>query len=247
MSRKATISKKDERLLHTKSGNRCAMCRVILVDTGDPSAACIGENAHIYGEKPDAARYDATKDEAFVNSEPNLIFLCCNCHKKIDTNVSSYPAEKLFELKAQHEEWVTQKLEEQSISYSFAELEVLAKYLVSSSMPMQTTSSLSLLKIEDKIKKNDLQDVQKYITMGLSSNLTIEDYLNRHPDPSFAAQLTNIMAHKYRELKSQGLDNYEIFDELWTFASGNHSDFSYKAAGLGILTYFFEKCEVFEK
>lgn len=247
MSNKATILKKDERLLHTKSGNRCAMCRTTLVDTGNPSAACIGENAHIYGEKPGAARYDPTKDAAFVNSEQNLIFLCCNCHKKIDTDVSSYPADELFTLKAQHEQWITQKLEEESISYSFAELEVLAKYLVSSTVSVQTTPSFSLLKIDEKIKKNSLQDVQKYITMGLSSNLTIENYLNMHPDPSFATQLTNIMAQKYQELKSQGLDNYEIFDELWTFASGNHSDFSYKAAGLGILTYFFEKCEVFEK
>lgn len=48
MSNKATISKRDERLLHTKSGNRCAMCKTILVDVGNPSAACVGENAHIY-------------------------------------------------------------------------------------------------------------------------------------------------------------------------------------------------------
>ena len=247
MSNKASISKKDERLLHTKSGNRCALCRKILVETDNPSAACIGENAHIYGEKPGAARYDATKDEAFVNSEPNLIFLCCNCHKKIDTDISSYPPEDLFSLKAQHEQWVAQKLEEQSISFSFAELEVLANYLVSPATPAQTTTSFLLVKIEDKINKNDLQDVQRYITMGLSSNLTIEDYLNRHPDPSFATKLTNIMAQKYQELKSEGLDSYEIFYELWDFASGKHTDFSYRAAGLGILTYFFEKCEVFEK
>lgn len=247
MTYKASISKKDERLLHTKSGNRCAICRTVLVDIGNSSAACIGENAHIYGEKPDAARYSSTEDEEFVNSEQNLIFLCCNCHKKIDTDVSLYPADKLFTLKAQHEQWVTQKLEEESISYSFAELEVLAKYLVSHTTSEQTTSSFSLLKIDVKIKKNSLQEVQKYITMGLSSNFTIEDYLNRHPDQSFATQLTNIIAQKYKELKLQGFDSYEIFYELWTFASGNHTDFSYKAAGLGILTYFFEKCEVFEK
>ena len=247
MSSKATISKKAERLLHTKSGNRCVMCKAVLVDVGNPFAACVGENAHIYGEKPDAARYDAAKDSSFVNSEQNLIFLCCNCHKKIDTDVASYPANELFELKAQHEKWVTQKLEEESVSYSFAELEVLAKYLVSSTAPTQTSSSLSLLKIDEKIKKNSLQDVQKYITMGLSSNFTIEDYLNRHPDPLLATKLTSIMAQRYHELKASKLDSYEIFDELWTFASGNNSDFSYKAAGLGILTYFFEKCEVFEK
>lgn len=48
MSNKATISKKDERLLHTKSGNRCAMCKAVLVDVENPFAACVGENAHIY-------------------------------------------------------------------------------------------------------------------------------------------------------------------------------------------------------
>lgn len=122
--------------------------------------------------------------------------------------MASYPANELFALKAQHEQWVTQKLEEKSISYSFAELEVLAKYLVSSTASAQTTSSFSLLKIDEKIKKNSLIDVQGYITMGLSSNLTIADYLNRHPDPLFAAKLTNIMAQKYRDLKSNGLDNY---------------------------------------
>ena len=247
MSNKATISKKDERILHTKSGNRCAMCKMILVETNNSSAVCIGENAHIYGEKPDAARYDANKDEGFVNSEANLIFLCCNCHKKIDTDISSYPPEDLFSLKEQHEQWVIQKLEEESVSFSFAELEVLANYLVSSTTPAQSITSFSLVKIENKINKNDLQTVQKYITMGLSNSFTIEDYLNRHPDPSFAAKLTTIMAQKYQELKSRDLDSQGIFSELWDFASGKHNDFSYKAAGLGILTYFFEKCEVFEK
>lgn len=244
---KATISKKNERLLHTKSGNRCAMCKTVLVDPENPTAACVGENAHIYGEKPDAARYDATKDETFVNSESNLIFLCCNCHKKIDTDIASYPVDLLFDIKNNHEQWVVEMLKQKSISYSFAELEVLAKYLISSVAPIQNNQSYSLLRIDEKIKKNSLQGVQKYITMGLSSNTTINDYLNKHPDPLFATQLTNIMAQKYQELKTSDLDNEEIFNELWDFASGMQSDFSYKAAGLGILTYFFEKCEVFEK
>jgi hypothetical protein len=244
---KASITKKHERILHTKSGNRCAMCKSILVDIQNSSAVCIGENAHIYGEKPDAARYDATKDEDFVNSEKNLIFLCCNCHKKIDTDVDSYPVELLFNKKNEHEQWVVEMLKQESVSYSFAELEVLAKYLISSATPMPNNQSYSLLKIDEKIKKNSLQGVQKYITMGLSSNYTIDDYLNKHPDPLFATQLTNIMAQKYQELKMNGLDNEEIFNDLWDFASGMRSDFSYKAAGLGILTYFFEKCEVFEK
>ena len=247
MSDKATISKRNERLLHTKSGNHCALCKILLVDPALSSATCIGENAHIYGEKLGAARYDATKDETFVNSEQNLIFLCCNCHKKIDTDVASYPVDNLFALKAKHEQWVVEMLKQKSVSYSFAELEVLAKYLMSSSASAKNTPSYSLLKIDEKIQKNSLQTFQMYITMGLSNNSTIDDYLNKHPDPSFATRLTNIMAQKYQELKPQGLDTDEIFYELWDYASGGQSDFAYKAAGLGILTYFFEKCEVFEK
>lgn len=223
------------------------MCKILLVDPNNATAACIGENAHIYGEKPEAARYDPNQDEKFVNSEGNLIFLCCNCHKKIDTDVSSYPPTLLFELKSKHEQWVEQKLEEQSAAFSFAELEVLAKYLISNDSSVMLPPSYSLLKIDEKIKKNDLQSMQKYITMGLSSNSTIKDYLNRHPDPSFSTQLTNIMARKYQELKTQDLYSCEIFTELWNFASGNHTDFIYQAAGLGILAYFFEQCEVFEK
>lgn len=247
MSNKVTITPKNERLLHTKSGNRCAMCKILLVNPNNSSSACIGENAHIYGEKSGAARYDASKDDAFVNSEQNLIFLCCNCHKKIDTDIASYSVDYLFDLKVKHEQWVVDMLKQESVSYSCAELEVLAKYLMSSSVSIQNTPSYSLLKIDEKIKKNSLQGFQMFITMGLSSNSTIDNYLNKHPDPSFATQLTNIIAQKYQELKKQALDNEDIFYELWNFASGNMDDFSYKAAGLGILTYFFEKCEVFEK
>ena len=93
------ISLKEQRKLHAKSGNRCAICKTILVDVKNVDAACIGQNSHIYGEKPRAARYDATKDETFVNSEENLIFLCCNCHTKIDNEEKDYPPERLFEIK----------------------------------------------------------------------------------------------------------------------------------------------------
>lgn len=247
MSNKAAISSKDQRKLHTKSGNRCAMCKTILVETNKDSSPCIGENAHIYGEKTGAARYDASKPDSFVNSEANLIFLCCNCHKKIDTESEAYPAEELFKLKEKHEKWVVEQLEQGVISYTFAELEVLANYLIRSYKSTCLSPSYSLLKIDEKIKKNSLQEFQQYITMGLSSSAIIEDYLNRHPDTSFPAKLTTIMAQKYRELKGQNKNSDDIFSELWDFASGNNSEFHYKAAGLGILTYFFEKCEVFEK
>ena len=247
MSSKANISAKDERILHSKSGNRCAMCKELLVDPSNINATCIGENAHIYGEKPTAARYDKNQSEEFVNSEKNLIFLCRNCHKKIDGEETSYPPEYLFDVKQKHEIWVRDKLQEGMLKYSFAELEVLANHLMEHSGPGYNPSSLELLQIEEKIQKNTLENVQSYITMGLTSNKVIVEFINSYPSPKFASKINGIMSGEYNRLKNIGLENVEIFYELWKFASGGREDFEYKAAGLGILTYFFEECEVFEK
>ena len=247
MTNKAKIKSSEQRKLHAKSGNRCAMCGVVLVDSSNTNAPCIGENAHIYGEKEGAARYDSSKDEKFVNSEENLIFLCCNCHKKIDTDVESYPAEELFKLKRKHEGKVIKMLAENAPNYSFVELEILAKYLIGTQANMVNKQTYSLLNISEKITKNALQDVQGYLNIGLINVETIQDYLNRNPDPFFANKLTNVIVEKYNELKKQKLDSISIFYELWAYASGQREDYNYKSAGLGILSYFFEKCEVFEK
>ena len=247
MTKKAQISAKEQRKLHTKSGNRCANCKILLVEQGNPDAACIGENAHIYGEKPEAARYDASKAEEYVNSEKNLIFLCCNCHKKIDTEIDSFLPEALFKLKEQHEAWVSQSLAVYSANYTYAELEVLTTFLIGKNGFSKSPDDYTLLKIADKMQKNSLNDVQGYINMGLSSVVIIEDYLNRHPDSNFANRLANSMAEKYKELKGQGLEPIDIFYSLWNITCGGQKDFIYEAAGLGILVYFFEKCEVFEK
>lgn len=56
-------------------------------------------------------------------------------------------------MKAKHEQWVVEMLEQGSVSYGFAELEVLAKYLMSSPAYSKDTPSYTLLKINDKIQK----------------------------------------------------------------------------------------------
>jgi len=247
MAVKATIKVSEQRKLHAKSGNRCALCKTILVEVEDHPVACIGENAHIYGEKPDAARYDSAQSDDFVNSESNLIFLCCNCHKRVDTEVATYSPEELFDKKAQHEAWVVRTLEEESAAYSYAEIEVLASYLMQNNGSISALGDYTILKINDKIEKNCLSDVQNFINMGLSGVEMIENYINRNPDANFGSRLTNVMASHYQQLKQQNMATIDIFYLLWDIANGSHDEFNYKAAGLGILVYFFEKCEVFEK
>ena len=239
----ATISAKDERLLHTKSGNRCARCSIVLVE----NSVCIGENAHIYGEKPTAARYDASKSAEFVNSERNLIFLCCNCHKIVDTDVSDYSVEKLLSIKAKHESRVIKALQQSAVQYTYAELQVITSFLVQEGGKLAGDINYHLLRLPDKIELNQLAEVQGYIDMGLLSVSRIEDYLNKHPDPSFADKLTSIIVEKYITLKQEDSEPISIFNRLWDFACNDQVEYCYRSAGLAILVYFFEKCEVFEK
>ncbi|HDV3960839.1 TPA: HNH endonuclease, partial [Escherichia coli] len=106
------INQKDIKLLWGRSGNRCAICKRELTQDKNSvnSAFTLGEQAHIIGEKEDAARgkSNLTLDER--NSYHNLILLCPNHHTEIDRNVEDWPAEKLYNVKSAHELWVSETL-----------------------------------------------------------------------------------------------------------------------------------------
>lgn len=65
----------------------------------------LAEIAHIHGVAIDGPRYQPgiTADE--LNSYDNLLLLCRNCHRKVDyLEVDRYPADRLIEIKREHEE-----------------------------------------------------------------------------------------------------------------------------------------------
>lgn len=246
MSSKATIPPSHQRKLHAKSGNRCAKCKTLLVDGATNDTKCIGANAHIYGEKPGAARYDASLPENYVNSYENLIFLCANCHLKVDGEEASFPVEVLHKMKAEHENWVEKQLAVHSQTFTVSEIDVVVKYLIGN------TSNLfeydyKVIDISSKIGKNNLASVKNLITMGMTQIHLVEQYFNFNPDISFGDRLTEIVVNQYREFKHKKMESEEIFHAMINWASNNSPDFSVQAAALSIITYFFEKCEIFEK
>jgi len=56
-----------------------------------------------------------------------------------------------------------------------------------------------------------------------------------------------IFIEKYTALKKEDNEPISIFNALWDFACNYEADYNYRSAGLAIIVYFFEKCEVFEK
>ncbi len=81
-----------------KSGGLCAICKTDLFKDGSN----IGEVCHIISKKTEGPRHkDNIRD---YDSYDNLIVLCSNCHKIIDTQTEKYPEEKLREIKRKHED-----------------------------------------------------------------------------------------------------------------------------------------------
>jgi len=77
----------------------------------------LGEMAHIKGNNPGSNRYDAMQSDDERNSYENLILLCPTHHTLIDKpeNEAHYTAEKLHQMKVDHEASISNRLNMQKI------------------------------------------------------------------------------------------------------------------------------------
>ncbi|TFF37712.1 tetratricopeptide repeat protein [Mucilaginibacter psychrotolerans] len=98
----ATIKK-----LFALSGNRCAFnykgekCDALIVDQDND---IIGAICHIEAAKKGWARYNESSKDSFRRSFENLLLLCPNHHKKIDTN-PSFTVQVLTNMKSAHDQF----------------------------------------------------------------------------------------------------------------------------------------------
>ena len=246
---KLHISSPVNNTLWGNSGGICSKCRVALTkEKKNGTPYTLGEKAHIEGERPNSARYNLNMTDDERSAYDNLILLCGNCHTEIDSNPEKYTVEILKKLKYDNEDFVNDRLRKNMPNITFSELDVIIKYLIDAPNSMDIGESLTILSPKDKIKKNSLSSqVEQKILIGYQQANFISDYLNRNPDIQFAERLRSGFVAKYKELKNEGLTGDEIFYELHRFSSNYSDDFDYETAGLAVLSYFFDICEVFEK
>jgi len=106
------ISAKSRKILWGRSGNRCAICKTELVLEKDTSSLHlnIGEECHIISRQPNGPRYEQLENSEYNNCD-NLLLLCSNDHKMVDEKIETYPQDKLYDLKVEHELWVKENLD----------------------------------------------------------------------------------------------------------------------------------------
>ena len=99
----------------------------------------------------------------------------------------------------------------------------------------------------NKLQYNQLSnDIEVLLTAGRRKEKLVEDLLINWPDPEYGNELSAAFISKYRELVSQELSPDEIFMELKTFAGGDSRVPSEQVSALAVLSYFFERCDIFE-
>lgn len=108
------FTQRDISTIAKRAGHRCSNpdCGAPTAGpTRDPTRSInIGEAAHIYGAKAGSARFDPHMPTSARSDITNAIWLCTNCHTKVDADPARYPAGLLFEWQKRHEVMVEDEL-----------------------------------------------------------------------------------------------------------------------------------------
>ncbi len=243
----------DPKLLWGLAAARCAFprCRQVLAakKTDRDSAAVLGEIAHIVAHEDEGPRGDPSCPAARRDRYENLILLCPTHHTLVDKQPSTFTISDLRTWKRQHEVWVAERLLPEAMGrFEFRELEVLTLSLVSA--PGRPSRDFDPLDPGEKLKRNGLSDMTHHLlAMGFSQARQVREFvaMMTSRDADWPERLKAGFVVEYRSLRNRGFDRDALYQGLCLFARGDRTDMAYWAAGLAVVAYLFETCEVFEK
>jgi hypothetical protein len=250
--RKLSFTERTIKLVAFRTGNRCAFpgCQERLIEPATPldEPVILGEIAHIRGENPGAARYDASMTNAERQRNDNLLVLCRRHHRVVDGQEATYPVEVLLAMKADHEHRVERLFEAAVGRVGFQELTTICKALMCE--PGATSSDLLVIPPAEKLAANGLTARSgSLLRMGLSKAAEVTNFLDRMSvlDPDFSERLRTGFVDAYHRHVADGLTGDDLFTALVVFAAEEDPALDRQAAGLAVLSHLFEVCDIFER
>jgi len=241
-----------KRYVATRAGNRCAFpgCphQLTMGATERSPGRFVGVCAHIRGEVPGAARYDATMSDSERREARNLVYLCGHHHSVVDSMPGEYPAEWLEQVKGDHEERVARALAGAVSDVTFEELQAVVDHIAGTASRIE--DGFHVVRPEDKLRRNGLTATSaELLRYGSVRAHDVGRYVEERAteDPSFPYRLRGGFLERYGSLVHAGVSGDELFSEMQVFASRRSDHLLEQGAGLAVLTYLFEACEVFEQ
>ncbi|SCY99868.1 HNH endonuclease [Flavobacterium caeni] len=207
------ISTKNRKNLWAKSGNRCAFCKTELFNKKETQDEFnIGEECHIISSEEKGPRHKLLEN---FDTLDNLILLCRNHHKEIDTLIDTYTEEVLRYMKQNHENWVKNTLN-LSIQKNSK-----PKFLVRITSGKELLDILSATGCRTDHDEIESEEEAEFIG-GVAQDFL--DYLDiiSLSEPYQKVQISLSLSKLLKELESKG---YYLFGEKkienWTFGSNN--------------------------
>ena len=97
-----------------------------------------------------------------------------------------------------------------------------------------------------KLRRNALsEDVADLLKAGRRKEALVERYFRNHPSPDLGEKIAVAFRRRYGQLRDQRLSPDDIFARLQQSAGQGGSP-KRQTAALAVLSYYFERCDIFE-
>ena len=127
---------------------------------------------------------------------------------------------------------------------------VITALLNQKASPVDRQSTFQPTNPEEKMSKNDLTHEIKFVlSMGLAKAGEVRHFIENNAKvnfPDVPERLKTALNTEYERLISEGIRGDELFNQLHAFSHQNNPNTSRQLAGLAVLCYFFETCDIFE-
>lgn len=165
--------------------------------------------------------------------------------KEVKNRINEYRDElnSLYKNKREQESLVSAMT-----NITFRELQMVTDAILCMSIP--TESNFIVLAPIDKMLKNELtKDAPFKLMTGAIQAKMVGLFVetNIMTMPCFAEELKAGFVREYQRLRKAGLKGNDLLDALHKFSCHHSTDYALQAAGLAVLYYLFERCEVFER
>lgn len=131
---------------------------------------------------------------------------------------------------------------------TFSEVKVLLDYLYEQKIE-NPPFSIDNIGIEEKIEKNNLSDnIKELIRITIPIAKEVQSYLEKHPDSNYSSKIAKKLNSYYLELNDKNnLTTDDIFNELISFVCYDYKNTKLQLTATGIISYYFQLCDIFEK
>jgi hypothetical protein len=155
----------------------------------------------------------------------------------------------LLKLKSDHVAKVREAMNAAFEQIGFPQLQIATAW-VNRFQPSRDDQDYSVLPPEAKIQKNKLNSGSRVtITMGLSVAKVVGDFIQNEAqiDSEYPEKLKAGFLQEYYRLRQLDFQGDDLFDLMCEFAQRGMKGQAQRSAGLAVLVYLFEQCDVFEK